>query len=247
MDFVPHVGTKFRLVAKPTIGWAGVVYCEVLSVAAPHFLRYSWKGEEEIERVSIVDYKLEEIEGGTRVYVESHGFRRDQRLPHVEVARQGQAQDADTRSPPRLSQLSRRSSTSLTAAIIVAVTASVASAAIHGYVFVRETVLYHRPATQRMFGIPPTATAAVRLWAYHLGIYNLLLGLTALAGAVALVTGVATVGETLIIASSLAMIIAATTLVAAEHRRVRLRGFIAQAAPPFIAVVALLTMIGDLT
>ena len=34
-DFAPVPGTKFRFVGKPTIGWAGVVYCEVVSVDAP--------------------------------------------------------------------------------------------------------------------------------------------------------------------------------------------------------------------
>ena len=44
--FAPTVGTRFRFVAKPTIGWRGIVDCEVLEVDAPRLLRYSWRGDE---------------------------------------------------------------------------------------------------------------------------------------------------------------------------------------------------------
>lgn len=40
-------GTRFRSAGKPTIGWAGVVYCEVLDVEAPRALRYTWKGDQD--------------------------------------------------------------------------------------------------------------------------------------------------------------------------------------------------------
>ena len=73
-DFVPVAGQKFRLVGKPTIGWAGVVYCEVLEVFAPHSLRYSWKGDKDTDSVSIVDYTLAEIDGGTRFTIQHTGF-----------------------------------------------------------------------------------------------------------------------------------------------------------------------------
>src|SRR3954449_10035716 len=59
VDFAPEAGRRFRLEGKPTIGWAGVVYCEVLEVHAPDLLRYSWKGDEQTDAVTEVTYRLE--------------------------------------------------------------------------------------------------------------------------------------------------------------------------------------------
>jgi uncharacterized protein YndB with AHSA1/START domain len=67
-------GTKFRFVGKPTVGWAGVVHCEVISVEAPHALHYTWKGDEDTDDVTDVTYLLEEIPGGTRFTWHHTGF-----------------------------------------------------------------------------------------------------------------------------------------------------------------------------
>jgi uncharacterized protein YndB with AHSA1/START domain len=40
-DFAAVPGTKFRLVGKPTIGWAGIVYCEVVAVDAPRSMHFT--------------------------------------------------------------------------------------------------------------------------------------------------------------------------------------------------------------
>lgn len=47
--FSTTVGTKFRFVAKPKLGWNGVVDCEVLEVNEPSLLRYSWRGGDDGE------------------------------------------------------------------------------------------------------------------------------------------------------------------------------------------------------
>jgi uncharacterized protein YndB with AHSA1/START domain len=73
-DFAPEVGRRFRFVGRPTMGWAGVVYCEVLEVHAPDLLRYTWRGEEASEDVSEVTYRLEPIAGGTRFTWTHTGF-----------------------------------------------------------------------------------------------------------------------------------------------------------------------------
>lgn len=39
VSFAAVVGTEFQFVGKPTIGWAGIVYCEITEVDAPHLLR----------------------------------------------------------------------------------------------------------------------------------------------------------------------------------------------------------------
>ena len=72
--FAAQPGTRFRFVGKPTMGWAGVVYCEVISVDAPHSLHYTWKGDDDTDDVTDVTYLLEEIPGGTRFTWHHTGF-----------------------------------------------------------------------------------------------------------------------------------------------------------------------------
>ena len=72
--FQPVAGSKFRLVGKPTIGWAGVVYCEVVEVDEPRWMHYTWKGDKDSDNVTNVKYLLEEIPGGTRFTWEHTGF-----------------------------------------------------------------------------------------------------------------------------------------------------------------------------
>ncbi len=72
--FEPIPGTKFQLVGKPRMGWAGIVYCEVLEVDAPYSIHYTWKGDKASDDVTDVRYRLEEIPGGTRFTWEHTGF-----------------------------------------------------------------------------------------------------------------------------------------------------------------------------
>lgn len=73
-DFAPEVGRRFRFVGKPTMGWAGVVHCEVLEVQAPRLLRYTWRGDEDTDDVTTVTYRLEPTAGGTRFTWTHTGF-----------------------------------------------------------------------------------------------------------------------------------------------------------------------------
>jgi uncharacterized protein YndB with AHSA1/START domain len=72
--FAAVPGTAFRFVGKPTMGWAGVVYCEVIAVDAPHSLRYTWKGDQDADDVTEVAYLLEETREGTRFTWRHTGF-----------------------------------------------------------------------------------------------------------------------------------------------------------------------------
>lgn len=72
--FAPVVGTEFKFIAKPTPGWAGVVYCKVLDVEEPRLLKYSWAGEEG-EEPTIVTCKLEPNGSGTQLTWEHTDFR----------------------------------------------------------------------------------------------------------------------------------------------------------------------------
>ena len=73
VGFVPQVGTRFQLVGKPTIGWNGVVDCQVLEVCAPSLLRYSWQGGPD-DDVTEVTCRLAPHGPGTRLRFEHHGF-----------------------------------------------------------------------------------------------------------------------------------------------------------------------------
>jgi uncharacterized protein YndB with AHSA1/START domain len=72
--FVPVVGTKFRIIAKPKPSWNGIVDCEVLEVDEPSLLRYSWVGGDGRGDVTEVAYRLEPRPGGTRFSYEHTGF-----------------------------------------------------------------------------------------------------------------------------------------------------------------------------
>ncbi len=56
------------------MGWAGVVFCEVLEVDAPNYLRYSWKGDEASHDITEVTYTLAPMPGGTRFTWHHAGF-----------------------------------------------------------------------------------------------------------------------------------------------------------------------------
>lgn len=74
VDYAPVPGTMFTFVGRPTMGWAGVVYCEVVDVTAPHSLHYTWRGEPDGDDVTDVVYTLEETPQGTRFTWQHTGF-----------------------------------------------------------------------------------------------------------------------------------------------------------------------------
>jgi uncharacterized protein YndB with AHSA1/START domain len=73
--FAAVPGTKFRFVGKPVLGWAGIVYCEVVEVDAPRSLHYTWRGEEDAGDVTDVTYLLEPTAPGRTRFTWTHtGF-----------------------------------------------------------------------------------------------------------------------------------------------------------------------------
>jgi uncharacterized protein YndB with AHSA1/START domain len=71
--FSTAVGTRFRLIGKPQIGWSGIIDCEVLEAREPSVLRYSWvaDGGDALQ----LTYRLEPHDGGTRFTFDQTGFR----------------------------------------------------------------------------------------------------------------------------------------------------------------------------
>ena len=73
VGFSTVVGTRFQYIAKPTIGWNGIVDCEVLETREPYLFRYSWRGNGDGE-VSEVAYRLESLADGSRLTYDHTGL-----------------------------------------------------------------------------------------------------------------------------------------------------------------------------
>jgi len=68
-NFEPRVGHKFEFRSRPRPGFSGVIPCEVLEVEEPRLLSFTWGRSD-----SIVTFRLEETEQGTRLYLSHQGF-----------------------------------------------------------------------------------------------------------------------------------------------------------------------------
>ena len=73
VGFAAEAGTRFQFVAKPRLGWRGIVDCEVLEAREPSLLRYSWTGDEN-GGTTDVTYRIEPHANGTRFTYEHTGF-----------------------------------------------------------------------------------------------------------------------------------------------------------------------------
>ncbi|MDQ1661449.1 MAG: putative rane protein [Blastococcus sp.] len=114
----------------------------------------------------------------------------------------------------------------------------VLAAAIHGYVFVLESLTWTTPSTRRTFGVKSDAEAeATRLLAFNQGFYNLFLALVTVVGVVLVVTGPAAAGYALIVAGAGSMAGAGVVLAASNPRL--LRAALIQLVPPGLGLVAL--------
>lgn len=121
------------------------------------------------------------------------------------------------------------------------------TAAIHIMVFVWEALLIGRPAIHRgVFGVPTEDVAAVRLWAFGVGFYNLFLACGLIIGVVAWWTGEVVVGRTLVTYLCWLLFLAGVVLFIADRmglsreRGKGVGGAIGQSVPPLIALIALL-------
>tara|TARA_R110002051_G_scaffold219450_2_gene283486 strand:+ start:2378 stop:2794 length:417 start_codon:yes stop_codon:yes gene_type:complete len=71
-DIVPKVGSKFQFKTKPTIGFDGIINCEVLEVVEKQILSFSWNGGP--LKGTIVTFKLTDLNGKTKLDFEHKGF-----------------------------------------------------------------------------------------------------------------------------------------------------------------------------
>ncbi len=68
-DFEPRPGHRFHFRMKSRLGFERRIPCEVLKVDEPRLLSYTWGS-----KGSIVTFRLEAVDGGTRLELEHTGF-----------------------------------------------------------------------------------------------------------------------------------------------------------------------------
>ena len=119
---------------------------------------------------------------------------------------------------------------------MVACIAAALAAAVHAWIFVLETLRWEQPATRRVFGTSAEQAAQSKQLAANQGVYNLLLGIAALAGIVVLVAGARDAGLAVVLTATGIMLGAAAYLGASDPRL--RRAALVQGVLPAVAVTA---------
>ena len=71
-DFEPRLGKRFKLHGRATPEWRGWMECEVLELDPPRRMVWSWR-RSETEEPNRVEFRLDPIEGGTRLTLKHTG------------------------------------------------------------------------------------------------------------------------------------------------------------------------------
>jgi putative membrane protein len=112
------------------------------------------------------------------------------------------------------------------------------AAAFHVFIFVLESVRWTEPATRKVFGVASEADAeTTKPLAFNQGFYNLFLAIAAFLGIVLVLSGLTTVGLTLVFAGTGMMVAAALVLVLSNPKLAR--SAMLQGALPLLAIIAL--------
>lgn len=111
------------------------------------------------------------------------------------------------------------------------------AAAVHGYIFVMESLRWTSPHTREVFGTTAQEAETTKMLAFNQGFYNLFLAVVTGVGICAVALGHSAVGAALIFAGAGSMLGAALVLVASRSGMVR--AAVVQGAFPAIAVVLL--------
>ena len=107
----------------------------------------------------------------------------------------------------------------------------------HVWAFLLESLLFRRPAVQRLF-LGRTVSSDVYLWAFNQGFYNLFLAAGAIGGVIAVHAGSPVAGRAVALFACACMMGAGVVLVVSERRL--WRGALGQAVPPLVALLAAL-------
>jgi putative membrane protein len=113
------------------------------------------------------------------------------------------------------------------------------AAAVHGYVFVLESVLWRTARARRVFGTTEEAAAVTAPLAFNQGFYNLFLAVEIAVGVVLLAVGNTAAGATAVLIGTGSMVAAATVLVLSDRSKARAAAV--QGVVPLLAVVAVVS------
>lgn len=127
--------------------------------------------------------------------------------------------------------------------VVIACIAAGLAAAVHAYIFVLETLRWEQPGTRRVFGTSPEQAAHSKQLAANQGVYNLLLGVAALAGVILVVAGARIPGIAVLLVATGIMLAAAIYLVVSDRRLAR--AAVVQGLFPLVAVVTALIALGQ--
>lgn len=122
--------------------------------------------------------------------------------------------------------------------LIIGLFFAAAAAAFHVFIFSLESLRWTEPATRKIFGVVSEKDAVtMKSLAFNQGFYNLFLALTTLIGVALLLSGLPTVGLTLVFAGTAMMLAAALVLVLSD--RTKARAALLQGGLPLLSIVFL--------
>jgi putative membrane protein len=107
---------------------------------------------------------------------------------------------------------------------------------VHLFAWLMESILWKRPAVQRMFLADADSSPGVRLWAFNQGFYNLFMAIGAIGGVVAYHAGHQAEGRAVSLFVCASMLAAGVVLWVSDRRL--WRGAVGQGFAPLIALVA---------
>jgi putative membrane protein len=123
---------------------------------------------------------------------------------------------------------------------------AVLAALIHIAVFPLESFLLRHPGAQKFLSTPADNVPAVMMWAIPTGFRNLVIGLGAIAGVVAVNAGYVVAGYTLVIYCCANMVLTGASMALADwlghypRKGESIPGTLGSTVPPLIALAALL-------
>ena len=127
--------------------------------------------------------------------------------------------------------------------LIIGLLLAALAAAFHVFIFALESLRWTEPETRRIFGVASEADAeTTKSLAFNQGFYNLFLAIATLLGIVLVLSGLATVGLTLVFTGTAMMLAAALVLVLSNPKMAKSAAM--QGGLPLVAIVVTAVAVG---